>query len=156
MKKAPYIFTGIFILSLIFSGCDALSQKAATEKTDNSTSLSNPLIKPEIDLYTPSMNSTVGIGLNVTFNGGKDAKYHWTTDYGYFVSWSSPDFKVVNLGKEVTNNGEKIYWSFSELDAKSHDFKVNLVIEGIKTDKPLQTTLNGLVDDKGRAKFSVN
>jgi len=79
------------------------------------------------DFYTPAMSSTVGIGLSPAFEGGT-ARCHWSTDYGHFVSWSPPDYKVVNLGQEARNKGEKIYWSYDPSDISKEKPEVEIVL----------------------------
>ncbi len=67
--------------------------------------------------YTPILSSTVGIGL-VPSPSSKDKsiKYHWKTSYGEFLDWNSADSKVHELGADVTNNGEKIFWTYNPKD----------------------------------------
>ena len=72
-------------------------------------------IQTDIDTYIPIMSSTVGIGLIPVYELERlpeAVQLHWRTDYGYFVAWDSPDFKVNLLGTEVINDGQKIYWSY--------------------------------------------
>ena len=72
-------------------------------------------IQTDRDAYIPIMSSTVGIGLIPVYElerPPETVQLRWSTDYGYFVAWDSPDFKVNLLGTEVINNGEKIYWSY--------------------------------------------
>jgi hypothetical protein len=61
------------------------------------------------------MSSTVGIGLIPVYKIEmplENIKYHWSTNYGYFVAWNAPDFEVKILGSDVINKGERIYWSY--------------------------------------------
>lgn len=56
------------------------------------------------------MSSTVGIGLTPIYILGRSpetVKFHWRTNYGHFISWEPPDYKVYLLGVEVINNGKK-------------------------------------------------
>jgi hypothetical protein len=85
-------------------------------------------------IYTPIMSSTVGIGLipmNTSERPPETVQYHWRTDYGYFVAWDSPDFKVKLLGTEVVNKGEKIYWSYdpNEMGTEKPSVEISLQIE---------------------------
>lgn len=52
-----------------------------------------------------------------------------------FVSWEPPDYKVNLLGDEITNKGEKVYWSYTskEMDIKKPSVKISLRIEDAKS-----------------------
>ena len=72
-------------------------------------------IQTDIDAYIPIMSSTVGIGLIPVYESGRPPEalqLHWRTDYGHFVAWDAPDFRVNLLGTEAINDGQKIYWSY--------------------------------------------
>jgi hypothetical protein len=66
--------------------------------------------------YSPMMSSTPGIALKVVTTGinTERTEFAWTTTYGQFLNWRLPDYKVSELGTKPTNNGEKIYWSFTD------------------------------------------
>jgi hypothetical protein len=72
-------------------------------------------------LYSPIMSSTVGIGLTPNVSGLKTAgvEYEWTATYGHFLDWSAPNYTVNTLSEPVVNDGEKIYWSFTEVPKSS-------------------------------------
>jgi hypothetical protein len=89
------------IVALAIQGDDASAEEVA--------------IQTDTDAYIPLMSSTVGIGLIPVYElerPPETVQLRWSTDYGYFVAWDSPDFEVNLLGTEVINNGEKIYWSY--------------------------------------------
>ena len=91
-------------------------------------------IQADRDTYTPELSSTVGIGLTPIYTLDRHletVKFHWHTNYGHFVSWKLPDYKVNLLGTEVINNGEKIYWSYTsnEMDLKKPFVQISLRIE---------------------------
>jgi hypothetical protein len=66
------------------------------------------------------MSSTPGIGLEpVTMGFPQDAQFTWSTTYGQFLLWNSPDFRVNQLGDTASNHGEKLYWSFIEKPAST-------------------------------------
>jgi len=71
-------------------------------------------IETDRNKYSPAMSSTVGIGLTPILSmagiNGRP-KFLWKTDHGVFLKWSPPDYRVVRLGRETANTGEKIYWS---------------------------------------------
>ncbi len=80
------------------------------------------------------MSSTVGIGLTPIYILGRSpetVKFHWRTNYGHFISWEPPDYKVYLLGVEVINNGEKIYWSYSpaEMDENKPSIQISLSVK---------------------------
>jgi hypothetical protein len=67
-------------------------------------------------MYSPLMSSTIGIGLtpNVSGLNTTDTQFEWNATYGQFLDWSAPNFTVNRLSQPVVNNGEKIFWSFTE------------------------------------------
>jgi hypothetical protein len=66
--------------------------------------------------YSPMMSSTVGVGIEVNVSGFDPAAaiFTWNATYGYFQSWGPVNFTVQKRGNPVFNNGEKLYWSFTE------------------------------------------
>jgi hypothetical protein len=102
------LFTGITIVSMIaIFGYSCVAP--------NKTLVKSVIIQTDRETYIPLMSSTVGIGLTpvITPEGiPQNVYFHWRTDYGSFIAWSSPDFIVKQLGTEVVNNGGKIYWSY--------------------------------------------
>jgi len=104
--------------------------------------LEDTTIQTDIDAYIPLMSSTVGIGLSPVHTlrwPAKTVQLHWRTDYGYFVAWDSPDFKVNLLGTEVINNGEKIYWLYDpgEMGAKKPLVEISLQIKNAQSGQVL-------------------
>jgi hypothetical protein len=67
-------------------------------------------------IYSPTMSSTIGIGLtpNVSGFNTTGAQFEWNATYGQFLDWSAPDYTVNRLSQPVINHGEKIFWSFTE------------------------------------------
>ncbi len=58
------------------------------------------------------------MGLSPHIEGGRgenNFSYRWKTDYGTFLSWTSPDFKVLTLGPDVVVTHPKVYWSYGVL-----------------------------------------
>jgi hypothetical protein len=133
------MYAGILItLSLLIftAGCVDSSQKnsipASTTQTLASTcsdqanvctvDLPGSLtIDASPQVYSPIMSSTVGIGLTPNVSGLKTAgvEYEWTATYGHFLDWSAPNYTVNTLSEPVVNDGEKIYWSFTEVPKSS-------------------------------------
>ena len=102
-------------------------------------------IEIDINKYIPTMSSTVGIGLIPVYKiemTSEDIKYHWSTNYGYFVAWDAPDFEVKILGPDVINTGERIYWSYdpSEMGIDKPSVLIWLQIENRQTQKVVAET----------------
>jgi hypothetical protein len=92
-------------------------------------------IQPDRDFFIPTMNSTVGIGLTPLYTLGRapdSVKFTWKTNYGYFLAWDGP---VKNLGREITADGKKIYWSYSpaEMGKPKPDVLISLAVSDTKT-----------------------
>lgn len=63
--------------------------------------------------YSPAMSSTVGIALRAfSADGTVPARVRWRANYGAFLSWSPPDYKVRSLGPETLADGATVYWSY--------------------------------------------
>jgi len=120
------------------------------------TSYEKVKIQTDRDSYTPIMSSTVGIGLVPIYISERDpetVKFHWHTNYGHFVSWESQEYKVIMLGIDVINNGEKIYWSYSEMSEKKPSVHISLTVEDAISGEPLvESTLEIEWGDKDIAK----
>ena len=91
-------------------------------------------IQTDIDAYIPLMSSTVGIGLIPVYKletPPEAPQLRWRTDYGHFVAWDAPDFRVNVLGTEVINDGQKIYWSYdpAEMGTEKPTVEITLQIE---------------------------
>jgi hypothetical protein len=96
------------------------------------------------DRYSLIMSSTVGIGLTPGYPATVDnqtVRFRWQTDYGNFLSWKAPDFKVNEQGAEVTTDDGKIYWSYLSEDAISGRPPVHITLTMIdrNTGKALGT-----------------
>ena len=67
-------------------------------------------------MYSPTMSSTIGIGLTPNISGFKtaDAQFEWNSTYGQFLDWSAPNYTVTRLSQPLVNHGEKIFWSFTD------------------------------------------
>lgn len=96
-------------------------------------------------VYSPNMSSTVGIGLipkYASYTQKEAVKFHWNTNYGYFVSWGNSDYVVRQLGKEVVNNGEKIFWTYdpNEAQIEKENVIIHLWVEDATSGKVLAKT----------------
>lgn len=120
------------------------------------TSYEKVKIQTDRDSYTPIMSSVVGIGLVPIYISERDpetVKFHWHTNYGHFVSWESQEYKVIMLGIDVINNGEKIYWSYSEMSEKKPSVHISLTVEDAISGEPLvESTLEIEWEDQDIAK----
>jgi hypothetical protein len=65
----------------------------------------------DIDEYNLNDSSSIGISLEAKFKDEppENIEYDWHTVEGTFVIYNNN--KTVKLGKRITNNGEKIYWT---------------------------------------------
>ena len=95
--------------------------------------------------YIPTMSSAVGISLIPVYKiemTSEDIKYHWSTNYGYFVAWDAPDFEVKILGPDVINIGERIYWSYdpNEMGVDKPSVLISLRIENRRTQQVVAET----------------
>jgi len=91
------------------------------------------------------MSSTVGIGLIPVYQTempSEDIKYHWRTNYGYFVAWNAPDFEVKILGSNVINTGERIYWSYdpNEMGVDKPSVLISLQMQDGRTQQVIAET----------------
>ena len=99
-------------------------------------------IQTDIDAYIPLMSSTVGIGLIPVYESRRPPEalqLHWRTDYGHFVAWDAPDFKVNLLGSGVINDGQKIYWSYDpgEMGVEKPTVEISLQVEDARSGQVL-------------------
>jgi len=102
-------------------------------------------IQTDGDKYVPTMSSTVGIGLIPVYiieMPSEDIKYHWHTNFGYFVAWNAPDFEVKILGPDVINTGERIYWSYDpdEMGVDKPSVLISLQMQDERTQRVIGET----------------
>ncbi len=128
----------ICLLTIAFLACGCAGYKATTGSV--------PLgIIADRAIYTPLMSSTVGIGLTPEYPSSVNnstVNFHWHTDYGYFLSWGSPDFKVTNNGQDVVTTDRTIYWSYSpdDMDKEKPPVHVTLTMVDKMSGRTLNTT----------------
>ncbi|MDD1696466.1 MAG: hypothetical protein LUQ54_06175 [Methanoregula sp.] len=144
-------------LLLMTAGCVDSSQKISPQKNVTGTPPSTCSAEASvctIDLpgslridaspktYSPLMSSTVGIGLTPNLSGFETAgaEFEWNATYGYFLDWSAPNFTVSRITQPVVNQGEKIYWSFSQEPASP---RVPVIITVTLRDSVSQKPLAG-------------
>jgi len=101
-------------------------------------------ISTDRDKYSLMMSSTVGIGLTPGYPSSVNnstVRFRWQTDYGNFLSWRSPDFKVNEQRSDVTIDDGKIYWSYFLEDGEEARPPVHITLTMIDraTGKALDT-----------------
>jgi hypothetical protein len=114
MKPVIIAFFAILALGALIAGFTIMQPTSDASKV--------PLtISTDRDSYSLIMSSTVGIGLTPVYPSTIDngtVSFRWQTDYGNFLSWKAPYFKVNELGSDVTADDGKIYWSYLSEDGK--------------------------------------
>jgi len=136
-KKLFYIISSVFILAII-GVCFLIYVKW----TSQNETLIQVKIQPDRDAYAPYMSSTVGIGLIPEYILDRPlntVKFHWTTNYGYFISWGPTDYKVYVLEPDITIGASKIYWSYdpNEAQVEKPPVQITLRVEDAQSGKLL-------------------
>lgn len=124
------LYAGMFLIAAVLvAGCMFDSQAAETSPRNVKVA-----IVEEISNYSIVMSSTTGLGLTAVVNGSAGSRsiiyYRWTTDYGEFLGWSAPDYRVRELGSNVVGNVTKVYWTYLSRaeDAVRPDVHVSLEV----------------------------
>lgn len=88
-------------------------------------------LRAEPTQYSPAMSSTPGIGLRTVFvpPAGTTVDYRWTADFGYFVSWNAPDYRVVPRGADFVATEGRLYWTYDPRLAPDRKPAVTIVVE---------------------------
>lgn len=68
-------------------------------------------IKTDRPDYALATSSAPGLGMAPASPAKEGIRYHWRTSFGRFLRWEAPSYKVEELGADVRNGGEKVYWS---------------------------------------------
>lgn len=131
----------LLLLSCSFSQ----SPVSGNKSPEQSVKLGEIPIQTDRDTYSPVMSSTVGIGLTPAYSMNRSpetVKFKWSTNYGFFLSWEAPDFKVNNLGSSVEYGYKKIYWSYNPSDSgvDKPDVTVTLDVIDAVSGKTLTTS----------------
>ena len=81
--------------------------------------------------YSPLMSSTVGIHFSTGYNASVPVVYNWTTDYGHFVSWNAPDYRVGIEGRNIVTEHPSVYWSYppEDMGKEKPPVTIRLVVE---------------------------
>ncbi len=69
--------------------------------------------------YSPMMSSTPGIKITVDANGFNAARsrFAWSATEGNFYTWGPVNYTVTEVGNPYTNQGETLYWTFTQKPA---------------------------------------
>ena len=129
-------FLFISIMALFSTGCTLKYQNINDKenvKTNTEITIGDLYIDSDLDFYSLAMSSVPGLPLIGRFESDKilqNVKYHWSTEYGSFLSWGD-DGVIRELGSEFSNFGEKVYWSpgLFEQDAVNKEFEIILKLE---------------------------
>jgi hypothetical protein len=63
--------------------------------------------------YRLIMSSVPGMRLIPVVPGKiSGSRFHWTTSYGQFLTWDSPDYRVHRMGTEFVTDLRPVYWSY--------------------------------------------
>jgi hypothetical protein len=93
-------------------------------------------LRTEPNAYSPAMSSTPGIGLTTVFvpPGETTVSYHWSTNFGYFVTWNAPDYKVKPLGADVVASEGTVYWTYDPTLTLVSKPVVTIEVEALDTE----------------------
>jgi hypothetical protein len=141
--KILFAFPALFLAVLFIFGAGCSTTAPTPTGTPSAGSPVSLSIQPDIARYTVLMSSTVGIGLTPQINGTLPPDYMmyvWKTDYGHFLGWSAPGYKVGDLGTTfATGNGTKVYWTYLGENESSGRPPVHITLDLV--DRTTGTTL---------------
>lgn len=88
-------------------------------------------LRAEPTQYSPAMSSAPGIGLTPVWvpPAGLEVDYHWTADFGYFVSWNAPNYAVVPRGADLVATEGRLYWTYDPRYTADRKSVVTIVVE---------------------------
>ena len=93
-------------------------------------------LRAEPTQYSPAMSAVPGIGLTPVYEppAGTTVNYHWTADFGYFVSWNPPNYVVLPRGADLTTTMGRLYWTYDPRYAPDRKPVVTIVVEAQEPD----------------------
>lgn len=101
--------------------------------------------------YAPVMSHTVGIELAAHYSGPAQdsAAYHWITDYGEFVAWAPPDYRVTSLGADAVTQAPVVYWTYlpEQPGEEPATVRVAVTVENTETGRTLATAEQKVLRD---------
>lgn len=97
-----------------------------------------------IDKYSPVMSSIPGIPLIPEYYNNKKSQekymFQWITEQGHFIKWDD-NYEIIELGNDVKNNGEKIFWAIDfEQNKEKIPFKILLKLIDLETENIIDET----------------
>jgi hypothetical protein len=111
------------------------------------------MICPERRDYYLTDSATPGIGLDaIYYRSSEDVRFCWETNYGEFVFWEFPDYKVVSLGKKaVVQERKQIYWRppLNQKAIPNEGIKVSLTVKSLKSKTVYATAYIGIMPKEG-------
>ena len=143
MRVFVALAISIVITMLLCAGCTSRvgeTPAAITTPVSPVPSTAGPTIppgQPDISIaatpgrYSPLMSSTVGIRLSTGYTESVPVLYNWTADYGHFVTWNAPDYRVIIDGQNIVTDQPSVYWSYppDDMGIQKPPVTIRLVIE---------------------------
>jgi hypothetical protein len=87
--------------------------------------------------YSAAMSSIVGFDLTPHYTGPDAAtvRYRWVTDYGTFLTWDAPEYRVMDAGREVVTGNATVYWTYRPVvpGSEPEQVTVSLTVEDSRT-----------------------
>jgi hypothetical protein len=113
------ILTFLIIATLFLNGCVSTPAQQGTVT-----------ISSNITAYSPAMSSTVGFDLTPHYSApvSEFLQYHWIAEYGTFVTWNAPDFRVIDLGNDAITTNGTVYWTYMPKTLGEEPAKVVIVL----------------------------
>lgn len=97
--------------------------------------------------YAPFMSSVPGLPFSARIPKGapKGLKLRWKTDFGFFVTWTEPEYKVVPLGASVDGNAETVYWTYDMALRRAAKPEVHVSLDAVGADGKVLATAGQLL-----------
>ncbi len=114
----------------------------------------NVSIQTESEFYNPTLPNSIGQGLFLSGLDGlepddiKDYTFHWTVDYGYFITWLPDEKRAIYLSNNTVITGNKsfgkIFWTFPKEDIGKNkpNVSIQLKIENSSQDYQNNQTIH--------------
>lgn len=97
--------------------------------------------------YSPFMSSVPGLPLSAMIPKGapEGLTLRWRTDFGFFVSWTAPEYRVVQLGPEAAGSAATVYWTFDVSQRRAAKPEVHVVLDAVGRDGKVVATAGQLL-----------
>jgi hypothetical protein len=83
------------------------------------------------------MSSTVGFDLTPWYTGpdAASARYRWVADYGTFLTWDPPEYRIMDAGSKVVTGNATVYWTYRPAvpGSEPEQVTVSLTVEDSRT-----------------------